>query len=147
VFTCLIRVPRPSHRLLVEKRRRSVGAPLPCLVTSTAASLQMLKPCATARHATRTLHAIPTYHTLARQADNQTGISSHNQHIGSMKAFLQFTHTTRDTQAYPSRSLYFSPLLSSAASSRSITPSTFSSSSLRPMTCTATGNPAIFTAS
>ena len=50
-------------------------------------------------------------------------------------------------QAYPSRSLYFSPLLSNASSNRCITPSTFSSSSLRPITCTPTGSPAIFTAS
>lgn len=60
---------------------------------------------------------------------------------------LANNYIRQSNQAYPSRSLYFSPLLSNASSNRCITPSTFSSSSLRPITCTPTGSPAIFTAS
>lgn len=42
---------------------------------------------------------------------------------------------------------YFLPSASSAASKTPMTASTFSSSNLRPTTCTATGSPAILTAS
>jgi len=86
-----------------------------------------------------------------REKKVRQGISLHIDTERKHGGFI--THTRyrekkrKETQAYPSSSLYFSPLLSSAASKRSITPNTFSSSSLRPITCTPTGSPAIFTAS
>jgi hypothetical protein len=83
-----------------------------------------------------------------RTSDRQPQARSMD-HTHSIEGSLPTRPVTyiRLIQAYPSKSLYFSPLLSNAASNRCITPSTFSSSSLRPMTCTPTGRPAIFTAS
>jgi hypothetical protein len=96
---------------------------------------------------TAILHATCTNYTITLHEEGTSDryLNPHQYNVSI--SVHEPTFTLHNNQAYPSRSLYFSLLLSSAASNLSITPNTFSSSSLRPTTCTATGKPAIFTAS